>query len=292
MFKPAFLILFVFIFSGIKAQLANVEYYFSGAGDCIFGATSEMKTPIFLNIDFEYINNSTFNEPLPYVKELEPGYNSLFTLNPNTRLSGISFNFHIKTFRSNPLADVNLDFPYLLPFAPGTKATVFDVKNIDGFLGMSTPKSWRATGFMVKPGEPVYAVRTGTVVEIAGREKSENTRSWYNGWGNSITLLQPDGTLICYKNVVDPLNKLKLNQKVFAGEILGEVAPGTSELVLLIYHNTLLSDDFSFIIPQFQIGPGKIGMVTPSMPVEVIHPVEIRGLEMTKKEQKRLLKTK
>ena len=130
------------------------------------------------------------------------------------------------------------------------------------------------------------------MVEIAEREKSENTRSWYNGWGNSITLLQPDGTLICYKNVVDPLNKLKLNQKVFAGEILGEVAPGTSELVLLIYHNTLLSDDFSFIIPQFQIGPGKIGMVTPSMPVEVIHPVEIRGLEMTKKEQKRLLKTK
>ncbi|MEZ5106760.1 MAG: hypothetical protein R2757_19810 [Draconibacterium sp.] len=127
------------------------------------------------------------------------------------------------------------------------------------------------------------------MVEIAGREKSENTRSWYNGWG-SITLLQPDGTLICYKNVVDPLNKLKLNQKVFAGEILGG-APGTSELVLLIYLTTLLSDDFSFIIPQFQIGPGKIGMVTPSMPVEVIHPVEIRGLEMTK-EQKRLLKTK
>jgi hypothetical protein len=96
--------------------------------------------------------------------------------------------------------------------------------------------------------------------------------------------------LITYKNVIAKDKKPELNQKIQAGEILGEVAPNASEIVLLIYHNTLKSTDLQFIIPLFVTAPGKTEIVNSAQNIGVIHPVEVRGLEMTKKEQKKILK--
>ena len=101
--------------------------------------------------------------------------------------------------------------------------------------------------------------------------------------------MQPDGTLICYKNVIDPEGKLELNQKIYAGDVLGKIAPGATQLILLIYQNTLGSDDLVFIIPQFQTTKDKTELVNPAMDIKVVHPAEVRGLEMTKKERKKIL---
>jgi hypothetical protein len=199
------------------------------------------------------------------------------------------FIFDIKTYRSNPVAIVNINFPYLVPFAPGTMVKPVDVKNIAGFWGDETPKSWKATGFGVKPGDVVYASRQGQIVEIAGVSRSGDPKLWYHTWTNSITLLQPDGTLITYKNVIDKEQKLELNQKIQAGEILGEVEPNSTEIVLMIYRNTLNSPDLQFVIPLFVTSVGKTEIVNSALNIEVVHPVEIVGLEMTKKEQKKLL---
>jgi len=158
------------------------------------------------------------------------------------------------------------------------------------FWGSDEPKSWKATGFVANPGEPVYAARQGQIVEIADADREGDAKTWYHAWTNAITLLQPDGTLITYKNVVDKDKKLVLNQKIQAGQILGEVAPNSAEVVLMIYHNTLNSSDLLFIIPLFVTAPGKTEIVNSALNIEVVHPVEIRGLEMSKKEQKNLLK--
>ena len=64
------------------------------------------------------------------------------------------------------------------------------------------------------------------MVEIVGDKRNENPETWYNAWTQCITLLQADGTLICYKNVVDKNKKLKVGQQIYAGELLGEIAPG------------------------------------------------------------------
>jgi hypothetical protein len=92
--------------------------------------------------------------------------------------------------------------------------------------------------------------------------------------------------------VVDAGKKLELNQIVHAGQVLGEVAPGSTEIVLMIYHNTLNSPDLQFIIPLFVTAPGKTEILNSALNIEVVHPNEVRGLEMTKKEQRNLLKEK
>lgn len=283
---------FIFIFLNTRAQLVEVRADYNAVGDCIFSAHNNAKTPVFLNIDFADLQNTTFNETLPYIKKLTPGFNSLFLLSRDVDADVPRFNYQLKSYRSNPTADVNLDFPYLIPFEPGTKATVFDVENIDGFRGNKELKSWMATGFKVIPGTPVYAVRQGEIVEIAATQRTDDPQFWYNTWTNSITVLQPDGTLICYKNVVDRNKTWKVNDIVYAGQVLGEIPPGETELKLLIYQNTLSSDDLLFIIPQFVIAPGKIQIVSPAMDINVVHPVEVRGLEMSKKEKKKILNSK
>jgi len=291
MFKIVAFLVFCFSFLENKAQLVEVQYNYNTVGDYIFGAHNYAKTPLFVHLFFTNIEYTSFKETLPYVKRVDPGFTSLFTLlreEDNTP----QFIFDIKTFRSNPVADINLDFPYLVPFAPGTMVKPVDIKNIDGFWGDEVPKSWKATGFSANPGDLVYAARQGQVIEIVGQSRGGDPKTWYHTWTNAITLLQPDGTLIAYKNVIDKDKKLELNQKIQAGEIMGEVAPKSSEIVLMIYHNMLKSNDLKFIIPLFVTATDKTEIVNSALNIEVVHPVEIRGLEMTKKEQKNLLKSK
>jgi hypothetical protein len=273
-----------------KAQFVEVQYDYNNVGDCIFGASNNSKTPLFLNVTFTSLENTRFTENMPYVKKLEPGYNGLFTLLRESDTGAPYFIFEIKTFRSNPIPEINLDFPYLIPFAPGTKVNPVNVENIKGFWGEDEPKSWKATGFKASKGEPVYAARQGQIVEITGEIRSGDPKTWYNAWTNVITLLQPDGTLITYKNVIARDKNLKINQILQAGDFLGEVAPNSTVVILMIYHNLLNSNDLQFIIPVFVTYPGKTEILNSALNIEVVHPNEVRGLEMTKKEQKKLLK--
>lgn len=288
MYKTWLSFIFVFLFLKNSAQLVEVQYDYNNVGDYIFGAINNAKTPLFIHFFFTNIENTTFKEKLPYVKRVDPGFTALFTLMREEEMAP-QFIFDIKTYHSNPLPEINLDFPYLIPFTPGTIVKPVDVKSIAGFWGDTEPKSWKATGFAANPGDQVYAARQGQIVEITGATRTGDPKTWYHAWINSITMLQTDGTLISYKNVVDKENNLKINQKIQAGQILGEVAPGSSDIVLMIYHNTLKSNDLLFVIPQFVTAPGKIEIVNSALNIEVVHPKEVRGLEMTKKEQKKFM---
>lgn len=285
-----FLGLAVFSAEYISAQQVEVQANYNSVGDVDFIAYNNSKAPLFLNIDFADLENTTFNEPLPYVKLLEPGFNNLFTLQRYPDAEVPRFNYQIKYFRSNPMAKIDLDFPYLFPFAPGSTVQSFNVENINGFAGTSEPRGWLATGFEVIAGQAIYAARNGIVVEITGGTRSTEPETWYNGWKNSITLLQSDGTLICYRNVVDPKKKLKVGQKVYAGQEIGEIVTGASQLIVLVYHDSLNSKDKLFIIPQFVTAENEIELVSPSKKYRVIHPKEIMGMEMTNKEKRKLLK--
>ena len=289
--KKTFILIFLFIgLYTVNAQPIEVQANYNSIGDVEFVAYNNTPAPVFLNVNFADLQNTSFDEPLPYIKKLEPGFNTLFTLQRDLDANAPRFNYDIKFFRSNPMAEINLDFPYLIPLKPGVTASVFDVKSIEGFWGSEEPDSWVATGFKVLPGQPVYASRTGTVVEVVGAVRDGEPANWYHTWTNSVTVLQPDGTLICYRNVVDKNKKLKVNEKVYAGEQIGVVPPNSNELILMLFQNSLSSDDLRFIIPQFVNGVGEIELLISSKEYKVEHPEKIRGMEMTRRERRKLLK--
>jgi hypothetical protein len=286
-----FLYLFILLSLSVfaKGQLAEVQARYNSAGDVDFVAYNNTAAPLFLNLDFADLENTTFSEPLPYIKLLQPGFNTLFTLlrDPNAEVP--RFNHQIHIFKSNPWSLADLDFPYLIPLAPGEEISVIDVQSLSGFMGSDEPQSWYATGFQVKPGQEVFAARTGTVVEIAGAVRKGEPQTWYHSWNNSVTLLQADGTLICYKNVLAAKGKLKVGEKVFAGQLLGNIATSATELIVVIFQHSLNSSDLRFIIPQFA-SESQTGVLLASKKYKVIHPNEIRGLEMSSREKRRNLK--
>jgi hypothetical protein len=288
--KQLLIAVFFFLIIKSSAQLVEVQANYNGVGDVDFVAYNNTPAPLFLNVDFADLENTTFNEQLPYIKLLEPGFNTLFTLHRYPDADVPRFNYQIKSFKSNPMALADLDFPYLIPFSPGKDVSVFDVKGLAGFWGTSLPDSWNATGFLAVPGEPVFASRTGIIVEIVGAQRTGEPQTWYHTWNNSITVLQPDGTLTCYRNVVDTSKKLKVNEKIFAGQQLGIVAPGSTEIIVLIFQRSLNSSDLRFVIPEFVTNENETGILLSSQKYKVVHPNEIRGLEMSNREKRRNLK--
>lgn len=283
-----FFLLMFFSYVG-NAQLAEVQASYNSVGDVDFIAYNNTPVPVFLNIDFADLENTTFNEPLPYIKLLEPGFNTLFTLLRVPDAEVPRFNYQIKIFKSNPWSLADLDFPYLIPLAPGGEVSVVEVKSHAGFLGSSEPESWNATGFAVQSGQQVFAARTGTVVEIAGASRNGDPQTWYHAWNNSVTVLQPDGSLICYRNVTDNNKKLKAGEKIYAGQQLGVATPGADELIIVIFQHSLNSNNLRFIIPSF-VSEGKTGILLNSGKYKVSHPVEIRAMEMSNREKRRFLK--
>lgn len=289
--KILLLLKLILITSVTIAQYVEVQANYNSLGDCVFSATNNAKVPMYLHINFADLENTTFNETLPYVKKVAPGFNSLFTLQRDIDAEIPRFNYDIETFRSNPTADVDLDFPYLIPLKEGKSVSVFDVKNIDGFWGNDTPDSWFASGFKAGRGDAVFASRNGIVTELVGETRTGESRFWYHTFTNSITLLQPDGTLICYHGVKCNPEQLAVGQKVFAGQKIGELSNKNGELIVLIYHDSLFTQKLSFIIPQFVVNNnGDTEILNVVSPYTVFHPQAIRGLEMTKHEKRKYLK--
>jgi hypothetical protein len=270
-------------------QPVEVQADYNSLGDCIFSAYNNSKVPVFLNIKFGDLQNTTFSEPVPYVKELSPGFNNLFTLLRYEGEDVPRFNYEIKVYRSNPLGEINFDFPYLIPLREGTDVKVFDVKEIKGFWGTEDLSSWTAVGFISNSGNDVFAARNGIIAEITGPQRQGDASLWYHTWTNTITVLQPDGTLICYHGVAASNKNLKVGDKIYAGQILGQVSSDDGKLVLMIYYQSLFSDDLKFIIPKFVLGEGDIDIVNSSKDYKVSHPYEIRAREMTRKEQRQIL---
>lgn len=287
--KHFLLIFSAFLILELNAQPVEVQYDYNGVGDCIFSANNNSKVPVYLHINFADLQNTAFPETLPYVKRLTPGFNALFTLQRDLDADAPRFNYDVKSFRSNPMAMVDLKFPYLIPFAEGEQVSVFDVKDLDGFRGNEEPDSWSATGFVAKPGMQVCASRNGTVVEVVGTKRNDDPQTWYNGWNYNVTALQADGTLICYRNVFDNQKKLVVGDKIYAGQVLGELAPGTNMLEVVIYHHSINAKGLLFVIPQFVVAEGKNEIVNCATNYSVVHPNSVRGLEMSKREKKKIL---
>jgi hypothetical protein len=286
------LISFVFILLSpliLFAQQIEVQADYNSVGDCQFSAYNNSGAPLYLHLNFGDLQNTSFPGTLPHIQKLEPGFNQLFTLERDLTADVPRFHYEIKSFRSNPVPDIDLDFPYLLPFEPGSSVQPIQVENIDGFWGSEGLESWSATGFRAKPGENVCAIRTGTVIEIAGNQRAGSAENWYNTWTNAVTVMQPDGTLLCYHNVAVDKDRLKVGEKIYAGEILGKIVSASQELVLLIYYDSLYSNSKIFIIPKFYTKIGELQILHSAAQYIADHPAEVRALEMTKKEQRKVL---
>ncbi len=289
--KPVLFALMLYTAYFTIAQPVEVRSDYNDVGNVDFVAYNNTKAPLFVSVILGDLQNTDYAGPMPIVKMLEPGFNTLFTLEKQIGSEGqVQFHYESKYYLSDPKGGFNYDFPYLIPLMPGRKVKSVLVKDINGFMGPKVPKSWTATGFKGQPGDKVFAARNGIIVEIAGEKRKAGKLLDYNGWDNAATILQPDGTLACYRNVAVNEKKWETGDKIYAGQLLGEIADGANELDFLIYHEIPGSKGLTFIAPQFVLSEGKTDLILSGTELTVAHPPEIRVLEMDKKEKRKFNK--
>ncbi len=284
--KKLFYLLISFFFSTtVFAQKIEVQADYTDIGDVEFVAYNNTQVPLFLYINFADLSNATFDEVLPYVKMVTPGYNDLFILRRYLDAEAPSFNYEIDQFVSNPVANVDLDYPYLLPFKPQTtvqSVAIEDFKHpYKKFFA-----DYYSTIFKALPAALVYACRNGVVVAI--KKDGVLTPNAYPGGHNSVTILQPDGTLITYQNIIP--KKLKEGKKIYAGEQIGNLLPQDSTLIIFITQSQLDSHELKPIIPKFQVDKESVELVVGNQILNVVHPKSVRGKEMTRREKRKHLK--
>ncbi|MDX1284882.1 MAG: hypothetical protein R3182_07720, partial [Draconibacterium sp.] len=75
MLKYLLIILFSLHLLSVNAQSVEVQADYNAIGDCIFSAYNNSGVPMYLHLNFGDLQNTSFSEPLPYVKRLTPGFN-------------------------------------------------------------------------------------------------------------------------------------------------------------------------------------------------------------------------
>lgn len=262
----------------------RIEYAY---GNSIFSAHNNASYPVFLHVHFKEVSKLSFFEKQPYVKCLKAGFNELFVLEKSREHGLPKYDYTIRYYPSNPFAIVDLDFPYLLPFEAGTVAIPKKVLSLEGFITEYSLYGWSANGFNAQPKQIITACRTGTVIEIIN-ENIKDSILMSNVVKSRITLLHTDGTLASYIGVVSN-DEIELSERITAGNSVGQMESDNNELIVLFYKNRPFSDELEFIFPKFQLSEGVVKPMVYEKKYTVVHPVSTLGLELTKREKKKIL---
>jgi hypothetical protein len=276
-------ILAIFIYSGITALAQNnvrVKYNYDASGNAGFMAENYTAVPVYISLDFSYLRNASFSDPLPYVKRVEPGSTSLFTIYREPDMPAPDFNIEYSWFPSNPKPEIDPDFPYLIPAKEGTTVS------IDG-----ARPGWenRPVVFALKQTNEICASRKGIVVNVVDSVTKEMSAA-NPKLLNYLDILHDDGTIGEYINFAYRGVSCEIGQKVFPGQVLGKTfdSGGNGLIGFRLYHHQLSSKTVRFLIPEFYNESGKVEQLTINKSYRSVHPSEIIEKELSRKEKKSL----
>lgn len=263
--------------------------YNKNTNSTLFSVYNNAPVPLFINVDFKEVSSLSFFEEQPYVKRIQPGFNDLFELKESRENGYPKYPYRVRIFPSNPLAKINTDFVYLLPFEANQKALLQKGANpCRLFPKISNRNDAFVTWFRVHESQAIVACRKGIVV-AKGTTFEKDSVSRISNHCNYITLLHNDGTLASYIHVVANKDQAELNKMIFPGEVFAKNDATSNELGIVLYYNKFSENELFFLVPKFQLGNDKAGIPQNDTTYRVEHPDFIRALEMSKKERKKIL---
>lgn len=279
-FLSTFLVVCITLLSG--AQQVEVRADYDPDGNCLFSAYNNTPAPIFLKLNFADLQNTYFSGPLPFIQKLEPGYNDLFTLPRELSGDVPRFNYEISVVHSTPTPTIDLDFPYLLPFTPGSKVSTCELRDTLLLPDFEQRTEITGTNFVTQPNTPVLACRKGIIIAIQPYSRQKSKLAY------ALTMLQPDGTLIAYYPVSIAPTQAKTGKTIYPGQTIGTTT--SANLKIVIYYKSLATQQIAFVVPQFVIKEKHTEILHSGQVYTIIHPPHVLHLEMSKKEQRRAFK--
>jgi Peptidase family M23 len=168
--KKVFLVaqvLLLFASTSSAQRLIEIRSEKDAAGNYQFYCTNNAYCPYILEVNFPVLANLKSDHEIPFRTMVKPGGNKLFKL---TRINAgeiEKFNYRISYARGCINPQINPDFTYLLPIAPGKMAQVYELESSTSSSSTAIGlKEWYAIRIRMNPGDTIYAARRGTVTDV------------------------------------------------------------------------------------------------------------------------------
>jgi predicted transcriptional regulator len=163
--------------------------------------------------------NMKSSVPLPCTITIPAGKTvEAFTLAPtNSAASDWSFNYtnHYTVGRRDAVHDDS--FLYFLPYTAGTTYKV--TQGYKGTFSHTGPDEY-STDWKMPEGTPVLAAREGIVVAVKDDSEKGGAQRKFEDCANMVTIQHADGTMAHYCHLSPRSAKVRVGQKVRAGDLL------------------------------------------------------------------------
>jgi hypothetical protein len=234
------------------------------------------------------------------------GRTQIAKLTPDRSAAMYSMNFTSQYFPGVALRKApDSLFAHLLPGTEGKEMMVSKVRSLSEAIGKQSPEDYYATGFQYQLGDTICATRAGVIYETSDEvNEGEKKNQFFKSQRNRIGLQHKDGTIGQY-SILSPI-KLLVNpgDNVIPGQPLAVFnKPGEKYTMLfsVIYLNekkayansnfgaSQATTPFNTVAVNFYDSENKKGILLASNNrYLIVHPKEIIGLELSKKDKKKL----
>lgn len=180
-------------------------------------AVSKVDYPVTANIELSTLENLKATTPGPYSIVVQPKKRTLITKiqRINARAAtryGTTFSCYAGWRDEKPQDK----YVYTLPWEPGYAYPVGQ-----GFNGQFSHQGKEAVDFIMPEGATICAARDGVVIEARDEFSEGGTKDEFKDKANRVLIMHPDGTLGRYAHFVHKGVKVKVGQKVKAGDVIG-----------------------------------------------------------------------
>ncbi|HEY4207117.1 MAG TPA: peptidoglycan DD-metalloendopeptidase family protein [Puia sp.] len=213
--------LYLLLSSSLFSQRAvEVSYTRDSKGNMAFSCTNHAFCTYIVSVEFTTFENARADHALPYLAEVKPGINKLFTVAPANPSNDISIKY--KTSFRKGCFDPKIDtgFAYLLPIAPGKETQVYEMNKTPGEGGRDSGCTVR---LRMKQGDTIYSARRGIITAVyTGSAENDAGATATDSW-NYVEIVHGDCTFGLYGVFRKDGAFLHPGQTVAAGTPLGLV---------------------------------------------------------------------
>jgi hypothetical protein len=238
-----------------------------------FNGINSTYYPFMLRIEFSNAQNLA---PRPSYKEMEikHGSNQIITLTIATKDVGYGYKYGFSYWLSTPEAEVERDYPYLVPLKEGTVPEAYKVRG----------KLWIGR-FKCNPGDTVYCMRKGVVTAVPGA----STNDFRVTADDALEVLHKDGTIMTYMFIDKTGSFASQGRTVLPGQPLGVASDSSCVMVRLMEFRE--ANSISYIPIRYASG-GDVTALFDAITGKgtIVHPAEVVTREMTKGEIKRTVR--
>jgi len=154
---------------------------------------------VYFNLFFDKLENCTSISTF-YKGNCTSNSGKLITLNPLDRTRPVTCSFRFSWIRGKLVSNIDTSFVYLMPVSGGKTVNVENnFYLMKAYFGQVEPKNWKSLQFNADPGDTVFSVRKGVVVEVNdGFEPDTALLVSFSSQTNSLLVEHQDGTMARY----------------------------------------------------------------------------------------------